>query len=265
VAVLASSNSATVFGDPTRSSDDVANKVGAAEGAAEGIFVFGEKLHDRAENFDVKQAALVAAAAEESPKESPGGEAPKKTLSESAAEYCESHSQKRKFEEVKLVTGEENEVNVMQIGAKLHVFEKSNSTWMERGRGLLRLNDVRAVGGCDSSSEEKSPAGSRIVMRTTGSLRVILNTPLYSGMLLERPTDKTIRLTGTDEAQVKIFLISATPKDIAELFQSIKNCLSSLEQSQSSSSNHNQSVTSAHQQQQNPGDEEEPPMKKNAI
>ncbi len=43
-----------------------------------------------------------------------------------------------------MLTGEEDERNVLQMNAKLHVFDKSSlggGSWAERGRGLLRLND----------------------------------------------------------------------------------------------------------------------------
>ena len=180
-------------------------------------FVFGQNLSDRAENFNVTEEGQ--ADPNNDPGDQPAKEAENdtprsKTLTESAAEYCESHAQKRKYEEVKPVTGEENEVNVVQINAKLHVFEKNNSSWTERGRGILRLNDV-------NHGEDEANISSRLVMRTSGVLRVILNTPLFPGMSVEKPSEKTIRLTGTDEGEVKIFLISAAPRDIQDLYSAM--------------------------------------------
>ena len=138
---------------------------------------------------------------------------PSKTLTESAAEYIESHAQKRKYEEIETVTGEEDERNVYKMNAKLYVFDKVATHWQERGRGSLRLNDSVV-------EEEKQ---SRLVMRTGGSLRVILNTKLYPGMTMENPTEKNIRLTGYDDCgQVKVFLISGSAKDIASLFSALK-------------------------------------------
>ena len=65
-----------------------------------------------------------------------------KTLNENAAEYFESHlAQKRKYDEVEVITGEENEHNVLHMSAKLYIFEK-NKGWVEKGRGELRLNDL---------------------------------------------------------------------------------------------------------------------------
>jgi hypothetical protein len=46
------------------------------------------------------------------------------------------------------------------------------------------------------------------VMRTQGSLRVILNTKIWAGMNVERASTKAIRITATDVDQtVKVFLI----------------------------------------------------------
>lgn len=90
-----------------------------------------------------------------------------KSLSESAREYEESRACKRKYEEVEVITGEENENNILKISRKLFSFDKSVSSWQERGRGILRLNDFKI---------NEDHIGSRIVFRTAGSLRVILNT-----------------------------------------------------------------------------------------
>ena len=101
-----------------------------------------------------------------------------KTLSESAAEYTESHSNKRKYDVVDVVTGEEEESNVLQANVKLYLFDTEKRNWTERGRGVLRLNDdpVSTPGHLKS----------RVVMRTVGSLRVILNTKLWPNMICEK-------------------------------------------------------------------------------
>lgn len=56
---------------------------------------------------------------------------------------------------------------VRQINCKLYAFNKESCWWQERGRGLLRLNDRRRDSG---------PLHSRLVFRTQGSLRLVLNT-----------------------------------------------------------------------------------------
>ena len=55
-----------------------------------------------------------------------------------------------------------------QINCKLYAFHKENCSWLERGRGLLRLNDRREEGA--------GPLHSRLLFRTQGSLRLVLNT-----------------------------------------------------------------------------------------
>ena len=65
-----------------------------------------------------------------------------KTLNENAAEYFESHlAPKRKYDEVEVITGEENEHNVLHMSGKLYIFHKPKG-WLEKGRGELRLNDL---------------------------------------------------------------------------------------------------------------------------
>lgn len=91
-----------------------------------------------------------------------------KSLSESAREYEESRAVKRKYEEVEIVTGEEDEINILNITCKLFAFDKGTGTWQERGRGVLRLNDF----------ERENQEHSRLLFRTMGSFRLVLNTPV---------------------------------------------------------------------------------------
>ena len=76
-----------------------------------------------------------------------------KTLHENAAEYFETHlaPPKRKFDEVEVITGEENEHNVLHMSAKLYIFDK-NKSWLEKGRGELRLNDLSVAAANASNS-----------------------------------------------------------------------------------------------------------------
>ena len=45
-----------------------------------------------------------------------------KSLTESAAEYCETRNKKVELSEVELITGEESEANVCQMSAKVHTY-----------------------------------------------------------------------------------------------------------------------------------------------
>ncbi|XP_040574764.1 ran-binding protein 3 [Lepeophtheirus salmonis] len=140
----------------------------------------------------------------------------KKSLSEAAADYEESHAIKRKYEEVTVKTGEEDESNIIQLPAKLHTFDNAKRNWSEKGRGILRLNDMNDT--------------SRLVMRSVGVLKVTLNTKLFAGMSWERPSEKSIRFSGADdEGGVKIFLLTGSAKDMDRLFQLTQTRLNSLQ------------------------------------
>ncbi|XP_030369764.1 ran-binding protein 3 [Scaptodrosophila lebanonensis] len=132
-----------------------------------------------------------------------------KSLTDVAREYEESRAQKRKYEEVETFTGEENEINIVDVSCKLFAFVNSN--WEERGRGSLRLNDAKAE---DDSS--------RVVFRTSGNLRLLLNTKVWAAMVAERASQKSLRLTAMDNTgTVKIFLAMGRPADIAQLHKAL--------------------------------------------
>jgi len=143
-----------------------------------------------------------------------------KTLSESAAEYTETHSNKRKYDVVDVVTGEEEESNVLQANVKMYLFDSEKRNWTERGRGVLRLNDdpVSTPGHLKS----------RLVMRTVGSLRVVLNTKLWPNMICEKANEKNVRISAMEENEVKIFLIACSPKDADKLFTALEYRISQL-------------------------------------
>lgn len=128
---------------------------------------------------------------------STNGIAASKTLSDSARELEEARAAKRKYDEVTVVTGEEDEQNALQVYGKLFTFDKVQGklapcsasltlrtlnlhleigTWIERGRGTLRLND----------KQMENALQSRLVMRTQGCLRVILNTKVRWNYLLTK-------------------------------------------------------------------------------
>lgn len=99
---------------------------------------------------------------------------------------------------------------LLQVTCKLYTFAQ---VYEERGRGSLRLNDPKK--GTDSAS--------RLVFRTAGSLRVLLNTKIWDGMIAEPASPKSLRLTAIDTTgQVKVYLVMARPSDIQSLAMALK-------------------------------------------
>lgn len=207
-------------------------------------FVFGQNIHERiigapdtstastaddtksdscsgSELFAVAAASSgvsTSAVASSSTKSSTNGSESKEEssvedLTKAAREYEESRAQKRKYDEVETFTGEENEVNVLDVNSKLFAFVASN--WEERGPGSLRLNDLKDASGTRNS---------RVVFRTSGNLRVVLNTKVWKGMVVEKSSQKSLRLTAIDskDGQIKIFLAMARPDDISSLYTALQ-------------------------------------------
>lgn len=146
-------------------------------------FVFGQNVHERVTGDSVhadsatsdsssttnqsrnsgELFAIAASQGGSADNETPTVEASVESLNEVARVYEESRAQKRKYEEVQTFTGEEDEINILDVNCKLFTFVASN--WEERGPGSLRVNDPK--------NDTKS---SRVVFRTRGNLRVLLNT-----------------------------------------------------------------------------------------
>ncbi|XP_059015613.1 ran-binding protein 3 isoform X3 [Mustela nigripes] len=206
----------------TNSADTASNK-----------FVFGQNMSERVLSppklNEVSSDATRENAAAESGSESSSQEAtPEKanniseSLAESAAAYTKATARKCLLEKVEVITGEEAESNVLQIQCKLFVFDKTSQSWVERGRGLLRLNDM--------ASADDGTLQSRLVMRTQGSLRLILNTKLWAQMQIDKASEKSIRITAmdTEDQGVKVFLISASSKDTGQLYAALHHRILAL-------------------------------------
>lgn len=175
-------------------------------------FVFGQNLQDRVTNIVEKPRPSAAAATTESGEPSTsqaddsagGGAAASNQLASGSGT-----SEKRKFENI---TGEEEETNVMHIYCKLFHWDSNQSAWKERGKGDLRLNDK-----CD---EERT--SSRLIMRTAGSLKLILNCLIISGMKFELTNDsKCLRFSNVDG----IYLIKGKQMYIEQIYSLIEQRL----------------------------------------
>nr|CAG4637814.1 EOG090X078K [Chydorus sphaericus] len=196
-------------------------------------FVFGQKLHERNPNHAAAEPKAGGTPVTESfldvtPKEkseaesasSNGLPAPSMTLNDSVKmEEEKTRAAKRKYEEVTVVTGEEGEENALEVDGKLFIFDKAKGNWIERGFGDLRLNDKKL---------ENQTLQSRLVMRTKGSRRVILNTNVWAEMIIEKTGTKSIRLTGMDDVQVRVFLLQASPRDTEILTNALEGRLKTL-------------------------------------
>uniref|UniRef100_A0A9J8BSF5 Ran-binding protein 3 n=1 Tax=Cyprinus carpio carpio TaxID=630221 RepID=A0A9J8BSF5_CYPCA len=183
-------------------------------------FVFGQNMSERVLSPPKGGEASVEASKDGSaPASEPSSQeaTPEKnhsvteSLEESAAAYTKATAKKCILEKVEVRTGEEAESNVLQMQCKLFVFDKPAQSWVERGRGLLRLNDM--------ASTDDGTLQSRLVMRTQGSLRLILNTKLWPQMQVDKASEKSVRITAmdTEDQGVKVFLISASSKDAGQL------------------------------------------------
>lgn len=131
-----------------------------------------------------------------------------KSLTESAQEY-EARQVKRTYEEVAIITGEEGESNVLQMNCRLFVFEKTDSSWIEKGRCLLRLNDKENTSG---------NIHSRLVARAHGNLRLMLNTKIWAAMSVDRPSSTSVRFSAWHEGLLLVCLVLGSTKDIDLLF-----------------------------------------------
>lgn len=127
-----------------------------------------------------------------------------------------------KFEQQEIKTGEEGEHSIFSCRAKLYVMDLTNSKdgWKERGTGTLRLN-------CDT--ESKKP---RLVMRSDGALRVILNqalvkgrTEIFKGMPSSLASEKFTRLNGIEDSKPHQYALKTNQDNAKQLYEAMSKQL----------------------------------------
>nr|CAB3265427.1 ran-binding protein 3 [Phallusia mammillata] len=200
-----------------------------ASSVSSSSFVFGQNLAERAKvspkssgNEPVSfmpQPAVAEADSSTGTKDSvekSGASSSSGGLEESAAAHFAASQNRTIMPEVEVVTGEEDEKNVLQMQCKLYQFEAVSQNWLERGVGILHLND----GNC---SDDDLHFPSRLVMRTHGSLRLVLNTKIWAQMTVDKASKKSVRVSAqTGDGKIGVFLITAAINDAEQIYRALE-------------------------------------------
>ena len=120
-----------------------------------------------------------------------------------------------------LETGEENEDTFFHATCKLHVFDGQKKSWLERGRGLVKIN------------RDRTTKKFRIVMRQQGIFRLLLNSPIFAAMRLKQVSARAIHVTAADfdTGEMKVYLLTATtPTEALHLFHYLTKLVADLEE-----------------------------------
>ncbi|KAF9962033.1 hypothetical protein BGZ72_000100 [Mortierella alpina] len=108
-------------------------------------------------------------------------------------------------DQIDVQTGEEEEMNIYQTKGKLFADTEKTHSWKERGKGTFKVN----VGRRDAKV-------ARLVMRTDGVLRLILNVAIFPDMNVVITGDKYIRFIGIEDGKPIPFLLKVKDATVAE-------------------------------------------------
>ncbi|KAF9985599.1 hypothetical protein BGZ75_002746 [Mortierella antarctica] len=108
-------------------------------------------------------------------------------------------------DQIDVQTGEEEEMNIYQTKGKLFTDTEKTHSWKERGKGTFKVN----VGRRDTKV-------ARLVMRTDGVLRLILNVAIFPDMNVVITGEKYVRFIGIEEGKPIPFLLKVKDATVAE-------------------------------------------------
>lgn len=126
-----------------------------------------------------------------------------------------------KLHKQEVKSGEETETCLFQANMKLYQLHNIKEGWKEKGVGTLKLNK-------DDTTQK-----SRIVMRSRGILKVILNLPLLKGFSIKKgfpgslQSEKFIRIIALDDKNLPVTyaLKCGNPSLIDELYDKIEELI----------------------------------------
>lgn len=121
--------------------------------------------------------------------------------------------------------GDETDQVLFQGRAKIYEFDSKQSKWCERGAGDLHINKVDGAGG-----QEKA---GRLVLRSSGTKRLVLNCPTHSKMNLKLQGERCVSFISTNstgdgdaDAKIRQFLVKfKTKTNATEAMDKIKSLL----------------------------------------
>lgn len=122
-------------------------------------------------------------------------------------------------------TGEENEITKFQMAGKLFMYNGEQQQFVERGYGILKINESH-----DPTDWDRLQA--RLIMRLDKSFRVILNSPIFPKMTVERATDRSVRFGAQDESQLRVFIIKSSTIDCTNLCRELQSRIEIIERQQ---------------------------------
>ncbi|SCU79998.1 LAFA_0B06920g1_1 [Lachancea sp. 'fantastica'] len=128
-----------------------------------------------------------------------------------------------KLTKQEIKSGEESEESIYQANAKLYQLSDLKDGWKERGVGAIHVNTDRSTGK------------GRIVMRSRGILKVILNVSLVKGVIIHKgfPAslngEKFVRIVTVDheKAPVQYALKTGKEETASELYEHISKLIPS--------------------------------------
>ncbi|RPB03230.1 hypothetical protein L873DRAFT_1787052 [Choiromyces venosus 120613-1] len=154
--------------------------------------------------------------------------------------HKEPSSGKETFTQQEIATGEEGEITIFKCPGKMFSFDKENKVWKERGKGTFKLNTKGSKSSTSASafglndtlsvSETEEKKSARILMRTDGTYTLILNVPIFKGMIFgdhagNKPTSNQFFLLipnssgGLDSMTLKL----KSAAHAKELYDHVKN------------------------------------------
>ncbi|GMS83207.1 hypothetical protein PENTCL1PPCAC_5382, partial [Pristionchus entomophagus] len=133
-------------------------------------------------------------------------------LRDAAEQYSKDH-EKDNIASTSLVdvkTGEENDSTIHQFSCKIYSFDPAKKQWVERGLSSFKINQIGAIDD-DGWARNTSGANFRIVARTFGTMKIIINSPVFADMVVEKMDERRIKITAVsaEGGAPQIFLLTS--------------------------------------------------------
>lgn len=116
------------------------------------------------------------------------------------------------------------------MAGKLFMYHPEQQQFVERGYGILKINESHDPSDWNKLQARMSKRSALekslhripfdfLVMRLDKAFRVILNSPIFPKMTVERATERSVRFGAQDESNLRVFVIKVLAVDVCFCFE----------------------------------------------
>lgn len=123
----------------------------------------------------------------------------KSTSGENAFASSATNTEKHDQANYEVFTGEEDDITLHRSRVTLRMYDTDKKEWKQRGQGPMHVNITNLSNADDRTA--------RVIIRNIGTLALLLNTPLFPGMIFTQSGERSLVFMAMNEGKMSSYAI----------------------------------------------------------